>query len=96
MGRGRFMRFHRGAFTKISPPTVDKVIDEQTVSITMVLMDAYDTPVGNLEIVLKFDYLVADITANVWWQNAVACIADRASGKDYPGQRADAGQGAVG
>jgi adenylate cyclase len=81
MGRGRFMRFHRGAFTKISPPTVDKVIDEQTVSITMVLMDAYDTPVGNLEIVLKFDYLVADITANVWWQNAVACIADRASGK---------------
>jgi adenylate cyclase len=81
MGQGRFMRFHRGAFTKISPPTVDKVIDEQTVSITMVLMDAYDTPVGNLEIVLKFDYLVADITANVWWQNAVACIADRASGK---------------
>ena len=23
-GRGRFMRFHRGAFTKIAPPTIDR------------------------------------------------------------------------
>jgi adenylate cyclase len=81
MGKGRFMRFHRGAFTKISPPRMDSAIEEMTVSITMVLMDTYDTPVGNLEIVLKFDYLVADIAANVWWQNTMACIADRASGK---------------
>ncbi|BBO70878.1 hypothetical protein DSCA_48080 [Desulfosarcina alkanivorans] len=79
--RGRFIRFQRGAFTKISPPKVDSTIDEMTVSITMVLLDTYDTPVGNLEIVLKFDYLVADITTNVWWQTAVACIADRTTGK---------------
>ena len=79
-GRGRFMRFHRGAFTKIAPPKVDEALGEQTVSVTMVLLDASDTPLGNLEIVLKFDFLVADITTDVWWQNGTACIADRASG----------------
>ncbi|MBC2710065.1 MAG: HAMP domain-containing protein [Desulfosarcina sp.] len=80
LDNGRFMRFHRGAFTKITPPKVDEETGEQTVSITMILMDAYDTPVGNLEIIMKFDFMVADITANIWWQNAMACIADRASG----------------
>lgn len=80
-GRGRFMRFHRGAFTKIAPPKIDEQLGAQTVSVTMVLMDTYDTPVGNLEIIIKFDYLVADITADVWWQNAMACIADRTSGR---------------
>lgn len=81
VGSGRSMRFHRGAFTKIAPPTIDEQLGAQTVSVTMVLMDTYDTPVGNLEIIIKFDYLVADITANVWWQNAMACIADRTSGR---------------
>lgn len=78
---GRFMRFHRGAFTKIAPPVVDQTTGKQTVSMTMVLTDTYDTPVGNLEIVLGFDDLVTDISANVWWQNAQACIANRASGE---------------
>ena len=81
MGGGRFMGFHRGAFTKIAPPKIDEHFGEQTVSVTMVLMDAYDTPVGNLELIIKFDYLVADIAATVWWQSAMACIADRASGR---------------
>ena len=47
----------------------------------MVLLDAYDTPVGNLEIIIKFDFLMADISSAPWWQNANACIADKASGK---------------
>jgi len=81
MGRGRFMRFHRGAFARILPPVVDETIGKQTVSIKMVLMDADDTPVGNFEIVLLFEALVAHITANPWWQNATACIADRETGK---------------
>ncbi len=79
-GSGRFMRFHRGAFTKLSLPVVDEKIGKSTVSLNMMLMDAYDTPVGSLEIVLRFDYLVSQITADVWWQNATACIADRSSG----------------
>ena len=81
MGGGRFMRFHRGAFAKISPPTIDEHIGAHTVSVSMVLLDAYDTPVGNLEIILKFDFLIADISSAPWWQNANACIADKASGK---------------
>ena len=77
---GRFMPFKRGTFAKISPPVVDETVGGQIVALTMVLTDISDTPVGNLKIVLKFDYLVADIAANVWWQNALACIADRNSG----------------
>ena len=30
---------------------------------------------------LRFDDLVADISANAWWQNTRACIADRATGE---------------
>ncbi len=81
MGGGRFMRFHRGAFAKISPPTIDEHTGAHTVSVSMVLLDAYDTPVGNLEIVIKFDFLMADISSAPWWQNANACIADKASGE---------------
>ena len=40
MGRGRFMRFHRGTFTRILPPVVDETTGKQTVSINMILMDA--------------------------------------------------------
>ncbi|HSO19711.1 MAG TPA: HAMP domain-containing protein, partial [Desulfosarcina sp.] len=80
MGMGRFMPFHRGAFASISPPIVDNTTGGQTVSLTMVLLDVDDVPVGNLEIVLRFEHLVADIAANVWWRNTRACIAERASG----------------
>ena len=81
MGSGRFMRFHRGAFTKIAPPIIDESIGAQTVSVTMVLMDSYDTPVGNLEIIIKFDFLMAHISSAPWWQNTNACIAEKTSGK---------------
>ena len=81
MGGGRFMRFHRGAFVKISPPTIDEHIGDRTVSLNMVLLDAYNTPVGNLEMIIKFDFLMADISSAPWWQNANACIAEKASGK---------------
>ena len=76
----RFRRFHRGAFTRISPPAIDEDTGKRSVSINMMLMDASDTPVGNLEIVMLFEALVADITSDPWWQSATACIADRATG----------------
>jgi class 3 adenylate cyclase len=81
MGGGGFMQFHRGTFTKMSAPKIDEQIGEQTVSMTMILMDAGDTPVGNLEIIIRFDFLMADISTAVWWQDADACIADKSSGK---------------
>ena len=79
--RGRFMQFHRGTFTRILPPVVDETTGKQTVSINMILMDADGTPVGNLEIVLLFEALVAHITSDPWWQNHTACIVDRKTGK---------------
>ncbi len=80
-GRNRFKQFHRGTFTRILPPVVDETTGEQTVSINMILADATDTPVGNLEIVLLFEALVAHITSDPWWQNHTACIVDRKTGK---------------
>ena len=81
MGRGRIMNFNRGTFSRISLPSVDEISSEQTVSMTMMLLDTSDTAVGNLEIVLKFSFLVSDITTNPWWQSATACIVDRATGR---------------
>jgi adenylate cyclase len=78
--RDRFMHFTRGNFAKIAPPQFDASAGEQTVTLSMILLDDDDTAVGNLEIVMKFGFLVADITEDVWWQNAMACIADRETG----------------
>jgi adenylate cyclase len=81
MGGHRFMRFHRGAFARIAPPRIDEQLGKPTVSVTMVLMDVEGRAVGNLEIIVRFDYLMAEIAASPWWQNANACIVDKASGK---------------
>lgn len=81
MGHDRMMHFARGTFARISPPTVDEFTNQQTVSMTLILLDASDTAVGNLEIVLEFGFLVSGITANPWWQSAMACIAERATGR---------------
>ena len=80
MRGGRFMRFHRGGFAKISPPVVDEDIGSPIVSLGMILKDDEDTAVGNLDIVLRFDKLVADIAGSGWWHEAPACIVDRATG----------------
>lgn len=78
-GGDPFNRFHRGRFAKINPPRIDKRIGEQTVSVSMILVDPYDTPVGNLEVVIRLDFLMAQISAAPWWRNADACIADKTS-----------------
>ena len=81
MGIGRMMRFNRGTITSISIPAVEESTSEQTVSVTMILLDAADTTVGNLEIVLKLNYLISGLTTSPWWQNTMACIADRKTGR---------------
>lgn len=81
MGNGRMTRFKRGTITSISIPTVEESTDMQTVSVSMILLDSADSAVGNLEIVLKFNYLISGLTASPWWQSTMACIADRETGR---------------
>ena len=80
MGRRRFMRFHKGAYTRIAPPQIDRISHQQAVSVSMILLDATDTAVGHLDIVLKFDSLVSDLTRLGWWKQTQACIADPSTG----------------
>lgn len=81
MGGHRFMRFHRGALARIAPPTIDERSGAQTVNIAMVLLNAENAPVGRLEIIIKFDFLTAAVSAAPWWQAADACIVDKATGR---------------
>jgi class 3 adenylate cyclase len=82
-GKGPPLRFQRGAFAQIAPPEQDKSVDQPAVTIKMALLDASDTPVGDLRIVIRFDNLVSEITTSEWWQNAMACFVDRQSGQIF-------------
>ncbi len=74
-------RFKQGTIVRMSLPTVDKISNQKTVSMTMILLDGADTAVGHLEIVLQFDVLVSGITTSAWWHSAMACIVDRDTGR---------------
>ncbi len=82
-GKGFPMRFQRGAFAQIAPPEQDESVGQPAVTIKMALLDASDTPVGDLSIVIRFDNLVSEITTSEWWQDAMACFADRQSGQIF-------------
>jgi class 3 adenylate cyclase len=82
-GKGAPIRFQRGAFAQITPPEQDESVGQPAVTIKMALLDAGDTPVGDLGIVIRFDDLVSEITTSDWWQNAMACFADRQTGRIF-------------
>ena len=70
------MRFHRAVFTKITPPHHDTTIGTDTVSLVSELLDENAKTIGRLVVVVRFDYLIADIISLGWWQSQVAGIVD--------------------
>jgi len=79
----RAMRFHHALITEITPPRYDSLIEHETVSLISDLRDAQGRVVGNLEVVLRFDYLFGDkeeMGESVLWQKHQAFLVD-ATGK---------------
>ena len=75
MMRG-MMQFHRARIAEITPPRYDSLLQHETVSIISELNDANGAKLGQLEVVIRFDYLLENLGATGWWQSGRAFLVD--------------------
>ena len=75
MMRG-MMQFHRARIAHITPPRYDSLLEHETVSIISELNDANGNQLGQLEVVVRFDYLLENLGATGWWQSKRAFLVD--------------------
>jgi sigma-B regulation protein RsbU (phosphoserine phosphatase) len=75
MMRG-MMHFHRGRIAEITPPRYDSLLQHETVSIISELHDTNGEKLGQLEVLLRFDYLLENLGATGWWQSRRAFLVD--------------------
>ena len=66
---GGMMHFHRARIAEITPPRYDTLLQHDTVSIISELHDKNGVKLGQLEVVLRFDYLLENLGASGWWQS---------------------------
>jgi class 3 adenylate cyclase len=75
-GHGRGMRFHRARVLRVTSPHLDAQSGKEAVDILTELRDEAGTVVGRIEISIRFDHLMQDITRLGWWQSDRACLVD--------------------
>lgn len=71
------MRFSRSMVSAVSTPEYDTDKGQKTVTISVLLFGPNGENMGNLNIQMRFDYLLQDITRMGWWQSDLACIVDQ-------------------
>ncbi|MDD5205547.1 MAG: HAMP domain-containing protein, partial [Desulfobacterales bacterium] len=81
LGRGRMMRFHRGAISEITSPRLDAATGRKTVNLISELKNENGEVIGKLRVSLGFDYLMQDILKLGWSQGDQACLVDESG--DY-------------
>ncbi len=74
-GEGHGMNHHNGMIA-IMPPHYDPQIKDQTVSIVSDFTDEQKRVIGRIDVVLRFDYLMAAVAGTGWWQSNKAFIVD--------------------
>lgn len=70
------MSSQRGYIAEITPPRYDDIEKNKTVSLVSRLIDQTGKPIGRLEVVLNFDYLIENIVATGWWESSKAFLVD--------------------
>jgi class 3 adenylate cyclase len=70
------MRFQRGRIAEVTRPKYDTQAGHETVSLVSILKDESGKEVGNLEVAVRFDYLMEGIIKLGWWQTEMACLVD--------------------
>ncbi|RMF92283.1 MAG: HAMP domain-containing protein, partial [Nitrospinota bacterium] len=77
MGSRRgMMRFHRGRIAEVSPPHYDAQAGQETLSLISHLTDETGRTLGTLEVVIRFDALIAGILTRGWGEGTVAGLVD--------------------
>ncbi len=79
MGDGRpmrMMRFHSARIREITPPRYDASVDNETVSLVSDLNDKNGQTIGQLMILLNFNFLIKNISDSGWWQSHKAFLVD--------------------
>ena len=69
-------RIHRTKIAEITPPRYDSPVENKTVSLISLLIDKNGRTIGQFEVVLRFDSLIADIIDTGWWQSNKAFLVD--------------------
>lgn len=76
--RNRIMmrRLRRAKISEITPPRYDSLVKKKTVSLISLLVDKNGQTIGQFEVVLGFDSLIANIIESGWWQSNKAFLVD--------------------
>ena len=69
-------RLHRAKIAKITLPRYDSLVENKTVSLISFLVDKNGQTIGQFEVVLRFDSLIAHIIESGWWQSNKAFLVD--------------------
>jgi sigma-B regulation protein RsbU (phosphoserine phosphatase) len=69
-------RLHGAKTAEITPPRYDSLVKNKTVSLISLLVDKSSQTIGQFEVVLGFDSLIADILDSGWWQSNKAFLVD--------------------
>lgn len=75
MGR-RMNRMFDDRITTITPPEINPSLKMETVSLISYLKDASGETIGELTVVMRFDYLVNAATESGWWRRYRAYLVD--------------------
>jgi sigma-B regulation protein RsbU (phosphoserine phosphatase) len=74
--RKKMLGFHGRHIAEITAPRYDTIEKNETVSLISELIDQRGQSIGQLEVVLKFDYLIENIVASGWWESNKAFLVD--------------------
>lgn len=69
-------RLHGAKTAEITLPRYDSLVKNKTVTLISLLIDKSDRTIGRFEVVLRFDFLIADIIDSGWWQSNKAFLVD--------------------
>ena len=75
-GKREMMGFDGHHIADITTPSYDSLEKNKTVSLISKLIDGRGQAIGQLEVVLKFDYLIENIVASGWWESSKAFLVD--------------------
>ncbi len=65
-----------GTVAEMTPPRYDFQLGDEKFSLMSYVIDEQGGRLGKLEVEMRFDYLMEDVTRAGWWQSDEACLID--------------------